>query len=183
MQYSEEKLINGCIQNEYKAQKVLFKKYRNILLGVCLRYCHNKEEAEDVLLIGFYRIYKSIDKYKENGNFLNWMKRIVANAAIDSYRKNKKYNIHDNVEDIENINFDTEIIPENLTMNEILNTITELAPGYRMVFNLFVFEGYSHKEIAGMMNISESTSKTQLRKARIILQKKIYQLDPAYKNG
>ncbi len=180
MQFAEDEIIQGCIRNEYKAQKMLFKKYRNILLGVCMRYCQTKEEAEDVLLIGYYRIYKNIGKYKDSGSFESWMKRIVINVAIDNYRKNKKYYYHDNIDDLENIRLTSEILPDNLTMDEILQTVNELSPGYRMVFNLYTFEGYFHKEIANMLDISESTSKTQLRKARLNLRKKLHKLDSTY---
>lgn len=180
MPFTEDKIIKGCVQNEYKAQKMLFRKYRNILLGVCLRYCQTKDEAEDVLLIGFYRIYKNIYKYKDTGSFESWMKRVVINVAIDNYRKNKKYYHHDNIDDHENIRFASDSFTESISRDEILRTVNELSPGYRMVFNLFVLEGYSHKEIANMLDISESTSKTQLRKARLILQKKLHKLDSTY---
>lgn len=179
MQFTEEKIIRGCVRNEYKAQKMLYKNYHNVLMGICLRYCHTNDEAEDVLLIGYYRIYKNIDKYNGKGSFENWMKRIVVNAAIDNYRKNKKYYHHDNIDDLENIHEAAEPLPESFTMDELLQTVRELAPGCRLVFNLYSMEGYSHKEIADMLGITESTSKTQLRKARLGLRKKLLKLSPA----
>ncbi|MFA5416975.1 MAG: sigma-70 family RNA polymerase sigma factor [Bacteroidales bacterium] len=142
MQLTEEKLIIGCIRNEYKAQKMLYKNYYNFLMGISLRYCQSRDEAEDVLLIGFYRIYKNIEKYNGKGSFENWMKRIVVNAAIDNYRKNKKYYHHDDIEALENLPDESNPMPENVPIEEIRKAVNDLSPGYRMVFNLYCFEGY-----------------------------------------
>lgn len=149
-------------------------------MGISLRYCHSREEAEDVLLIGFYRIYKNIEKYNGKGSFENWMKRIVVNAAIDNYRKNKKYYHHDDIYELENLPDESEPMPENVPIEEIRKAVNDLSPGYRVVFNLYCFEGYQHGEIAEMLGITESTSKSQLRKARLSLRKKLEELNLNY---
>lgn len=177
MQSTEEKIISGCIRSEYKAQKLLYSTYYNSLMGICLRYCHTRDEAEDVLLIALYRIYKSIGKYNGSGSFEGWMKRIVVNAAIDNYRKNSKYYGHDNIDDLEDLAQESEPLPADLPIDEIRKAVNDLSPGYRLIFNLYSFEGYSHKEIANMLDITESTSKSQLRKARLILRKKLLALN------
>lgn len=180
MHSDEEKIISGCIRNEYKSQKMLYSKYYNVLMGICLRYCKSKAEAEDVLLMGFHRIYKNIKKYDSRGSFENWLKRITVNIAIDNYRKNVKYYYHNDVDDF----IDNEILSEqmhhNFTADEITRKVNELSDGNRMVFNLYVIDGYSHTEIADILDISVSTSKTHLRRARLSLQKKLIELNPDF---
>ncbi|NQU35654.1 MAG: sigma-70 family RNA polymerase sigma factor [Bacteroidetes bacterium] len=176
MQSDNEKIISGCIRNEYKSQKILYKKYYNVLMGLCLRYCQSKDEAEDVLLTGFYRIFRNIKKYDGTGSFENWIKRIVVNAAIDNFRKNSKYYYHDNIDDFIDKEILSETMHDNFSSNDILEKVNELSEGSRVVFNLFTIEGYSHKEIAEILNVSESTSKTQLRRAKISLKKKLLEI-------
>ena len=176
MQLDIEEIISGCIRNEYKSQKMLYRKYYNVLMGICCRYCKSKAEAEDVLLIGFYRIYKNIKKYNGKGSFENWIKRIVVNVAIDNYRKNNKYYYHDDIDNFIDNEMLSEPMYDNFTANDILEKVSELPDGSRVVFNLFTIEGYSHKEIAEILHISESTSKTQLQRAKSSLQKKLHEL-------
>lgn len=170
MYSTEKEIINGCLNRKRKAQKALFEKYHAPLMGICMRYSRSRSEAEDVLMMGFTRIFKKISLYSGKGSFEGWMKKIVVHIAIDNFRKNNKYYFHDQYEDLHRELDYAEYIPDNLSLNDIMKTIQELPPGYRMVFNLFAIEGYSHKEIAEMLNISESTSKTQLLKARKKLQ-------------
>jgi len=181
MQSIEQKIIRGCIRNEYKAQKMLYNKYYNLLMGVCLRYSHTKDEAEDVLIIGFYRIYKNMEKYNGKGSFENWMKRIVVNAAIDNYRKNNKHYHDEKVEDMESLADESGPLPEDLPIEEVRKAVNHLPSGYRMVFNLYSFEGYSHHDIAQMLDISVSTSKSQLRKARMALREQLQVLYHQFK--
>ena len=170
MYSTEKEIIEGCLKRKRRAQKVLFEKYHASLMGICMRYSKSKSEAEDVLLMGFTRILKKIKTYSGKGSFEGWMKRIVVNIAIDNYRHNNKYYFHESIEethvDLEFANY----IPDNLAVEEILKTIQNLPNGYRIVFNLFAIEGYSHKEIAEKLGITESTSKTQFLKARKKLQ-------------
>lgn len=145
------------------------------MLGVCLRYSSSKDEAEDIMLTGFLNIFNKIETYDNKGSFEGWIRRIMVNTAIDNYRKNKKHYSHTDIETL-----DTEEIPsmvtdffDNLSTQDILAMVQQLPTGYRMVFNLFAIEGYNHGEIAEMLGISANTSKTQLHKARMMLQKRL----------
>lgn len=170
MYTTEKEIISGCLKRKRKAQKALFEKYHAPLMGICMRYSKSRAEAEDVLMMGFTRIFRKINLYSGKGSFEGWMKKIMVRMAIDNFRKNNKYYFHEQYEDLYKEIDHATYIPDNLSLNEILQTIQELPPGYRMVFNLFAIEGYSHKEIADMLGITESTSKTQLLKARKKLQ-------------
>jgi len=173
-----ENLIDGCIKGKPKARKELFHRYRKMLLGICLRYSRDKSEAEDILLEGFVLIYSKIQSYSFEGSFEGWMKKIVVHTAIDYYRKNKKENAHDNIEDHYDMASESVDAFKLLSAKDILLLIQSMPSGYKMVFNLFAIEGYSHKEIAEKMKISVSTSKSQLRKARSwLIQKVSYNID------
>lgn len=149
------------------------------MLGVCMRYASNRDEAEDIVQEGFIKVFQRITSFRREGSFEGWIKRIMINQALNHYRKNRKQPYHSVIEEID----ETEILnleePEPLDpipADTLLNMIQKLPEGYRMVFNLYVFEEYSHKEIAESLNVSESTSKTQLLKARRLLRKKIIEL-------
>jgi len=174
---TEKELVRRCQQKSAKAQKLLYKKYHRGLLGICMRYGKSKAEAEDVLQMAMLKIYKSIDGYSGEGSFEGWMKRIVVNVAIDNFRKNSKYYYHDDIDEAYESTLNSGIIPDDLEVKDILGTIQQLAPGYRMVFVLYAIEGYSHKEIAEKLGITESTSKTQLRKARLKLQQMLHSIN------
>lgn len=168
-----EKLIEGCIKGKQKARRELFRRYRSMLLGICLRYSRDKSEAEDVLLEGFMQIYSKIGSFSYEGSFEGWMKKVMVHTAIDYFRKNRKENFHHNIDDYQEIVSDDIDSLNQLSAKEILTLIQAMPQGYRIVFNLFAIEGYSHKEIAEKFKINESTSKSQLRKARMWLMKKI----------
>jgi len=168
-----EKLIEGCIKGKQKARRELFRRYRSILLGVCLRYSRDKSEAEDILLEGFMQIYSKIGSFNGTGSFEGWMKKVMVHTAIDYFRKNRKENFHENIDDYSEIISDDKDILNHLGAKEILNLIQSMPQGYRIAFNLFAIEGYSHKEIAEKLQFTESTSKSQVRKARFWLMKKI----------
>ena len=177
MNISEKELIKLCKQKKAKAQKLLYDTYHRSLLGICLRYAKSYEEAEDLLQSGMIRIFRTINTYNDVGSFEGWMKRIITNLAIDNFRKNQKHYFHSNIDDLEN---DTSVechFDSNLDAKKIIEIIQNLPDGYRIVFNLFAIEGFSHKEIAGKLGITESTSKTQLRKARIKLQTLLNELN------
>ena len=178
--YSEEKIIHGCKKGKRSAYSMLYKKYAGMMLGICTRYCKNREEAEDVMQDGFIKVFTNIDKFREEGSFEGWIKRIMVNTAINSYQKNQKLNNQQNFEDLENVGELLEISAEEenknelpYSKNELQDAILSLPEGYKMVFNLFAVEGYSHKEISEMLEISESTSKSQLFKARKFIIKKL----------
>jgi RNA polymerase sigma-70 factor (ECF subfamily) len=133
-----------------------------------LRYAKDRESAEDILQEGFVKIFNSLEKFRGDGSFEGWVRRIMVNTAVEYYRKNiKMYPIVSIEEQVKETDFDT--IGDDLEVADIYNMINSLSPGYRTVFNLYVVEGYSHKEVAEMLNISEGTSKSQLARARYLL--------------
>ncbi len=173
MKSEMNQIINGCIKGKQKARKELFKLYHKTLLGTCLRYSRDKSEAEDILLEGFIQIYSRIETYSGNGSFEGWMRKIIINTAIDYFRKNKKENFHQNIDDYNYLPSDEADILKQISAKEIMSLIQSMPQGYRVVFNLYAIEGYSHKEIADLLKVTESTSKSQVRKARIWLMKRL----------
>ncbi len=161
-----ETLINGCAKGKNKARRELFNRYKRELLGICMRYARDKSEAEDILLEGFIQIYSKVKTYEGRGSFEGWMKRIIVNTAIDYFRKYRRENMHQNIDDYMEVTNPDQDAFMKLNEKEILTLIQSLPAGYRVVFNLFAIEGYSHAEIADRLGITVSTSKSQLRKAR-----------------
>ncbi len=176
---SEELLIEGCIEGDRYAQKMLFENYRATMFAICMRYAKNKMEAEDVMIDGFMMIYSNMATFKKKGSFEGWMKRIMVNTAINNYRLNYKNYLVSSLDDEKHIEIsdETEIYKDDLSSKILMDMIQSLPDGYRMVFNLFEIEGYSHKEIASMFNVSVSTTKTQLFYAKKALQNKIAKLN------
>ncbi len=178
---SDDQLIHDCRKGKKQAYSLLYKKYASVLLGMCMRYTQNRQEAQDVLQEGFIKIFQKIDTFQGKGSFEGWMKRIMVNTAINYYKKNKKYQVQEsldadhsrqvsNNEEEENVWVETE---EPLSRELLLKLVNDLPAGYRLVFNMYVFEGLTHKEIAGELGISEGTSKSQLAKARKQLKTKV----------
>ena len=176
----EEKILKGCKEGDRQAQGELYKMYASSMFGVCLRYSHNREDAEDVLHEAFVKVFSNIGLYRGQGSFEGWIRRIMVNASIDHYRSRLKHQFV-NIDDINIGNEDTgnEINEDNILGDndgrpgpqDIMNLIQKLPDGYRMVLNLFVLEKHNHKEISEMLGISESGSKSQLFKARRYLRK------------
>jgi RNA polymerase sigma-70 factor (ECF subfamily) len=153
-------------------QKMLYDKYAAKLFGIALRYAQSQEDAKDILQDGFVKVFKNLSKFKGTGSFEGWMRRIMVNTAIEHYRKkNQTYEIQESHE--ESITDRDLTALDKLAAEEILNMVKALPNGYRTVFNLFAIEGFSHKEIADMLNISEGTSKSQYARAKALLQEKI----------
>lgn len=154
---------------------MLYKKYAVLMLGVCLRYSKNKSEAEDVLQDGFIKVFSNIKKFRKEGSFEGWIKRIMINTALVNARNNIKHYYHTDIAEIEQqiSAEDEEHIKEAISSKDLMKFIQVLPDGYRIVFNLFVFEKFSHKEISELLNISESTSKSQLSRARSLLRKSV----------
>lgn len=167
---SDEELVQRCINNDAAAQEYLFKHFSGKLLGLCARYCESIEEAEDVLQDGFIKIFQKMESFRNQGSLEGWMKRIMVNTALDAFRKNKnsRYNI-----DIETIEYPSEqyTVTDSMEAKDLMKIIRSMPPGFRTIFNLFAIEGYPHKEIAQMLGITESTSKSQYSRARVYLQK------------
>lgn len=172
-----ERIINGCLANDRRAQEELFRLYYGKMLGVCMRYKSDRDSAEEILQEGFIKIFDKLDAFDYKGSFEGWMRRIMANTAIDSIRKSKKDPmLTDNDEDFKLGSENPMVIQEELDLIELkadvaLEAIESLSPAYRSVFNLYVMEDYSHKEIAEILGISEGTSKSNLSKAKANLQK------------
>lgn len=167
-------LINGCLKGNRKDQELLYRRHAAKLYAVCLQYSGNDEEARDILQEGFIKIFENLVHYKFEGSFEGWLRRIIVNTALEKYRS--KHNLY-RVDDINQIP-EPNAEPENedyagLEASDLLGIIKELPPKYRIAFNLFAIEGYSHKEISEMMNISEGTSKSNLSRARVILQRRV----------
>jgi len=167
-------LIKLCLDNNRQAQKAMYDKYAPKMLSVCRRYIKDLQYAEDVMVIAFFKIFKRLNQFENKGSFEGWIKRIMVNEAISYLRSQKDYYINE-VTDTDN---SEEAVAEmNLDMEQWQNLIDELPKGCQMVFNLYVFEEYKHQEIAEQLQISISTSKTQLAHARKILQQKIMHLE------
>ena len=166
-----KEIIAACRARDRKAQRMLYNEFSPIFLGICRRYFKSPDEAEDSMIRGFYKILSEIEKYRGEGSFQGWMRRIIVNECLMILRKKKK--VFSDLEIVDDISGQSPQIYSELNKNDLLNLLDNLPVGYRTVFNLFVIEGYSHKEISDKMNISISTSKTQLRKAKIKLQEMI----------
>lgn len=167
-------IIKGCIAGNRRDQELLYRRHAPRLYAVCLQYSDNDEEARDILQDGFIKIFENLINFKNEGSFEGWMRRIIVNTALEKYRS--RHNLY-RVDDIDMIP-EPDADPDNedysgLEAIDLLNIIRELPPKYRMVFNLYAIEGYAHKEISRMMKISEGTSKSNLSRARLILQKKV----------
>lgn len=163
--FNESNLIRACIRNEKWAQKLIYEEYYSGMLGVCMRYANNDEDALDILHEGFIKVFKYIGKYKPGTSLHAWIRRIMVNTAIDYYRKAIRRRTEDITEAYQLSTQDADAVSQ-CSEKEILAAVQQLSPAYRAVFNLYVIEGYSHKEIAEYLNITESTSRSNLVKAR-----------------
>lgn len=169
-----EQLIKQCIKNDRKAQNELFRMYKDSLFFISLKYCRNEVDAEDNLHDAFITIFQKIKTFKGKGSFEGWMKRITIFKAIDKYKEIKPVAIeinNDLLEDTVEVEND-----EDLSIDQLLKLIQELPDQYRLVFNLYQLDGYSHKEIASLLNISEGTSKSNYHRAKLTLREKINEL-------
>lgn len=158
---TEEKLIELCKQQDRLAQKQLYDKYAKTMFATCKRYLKNTEDAEEALIEGFYKVLSKIDRYEGQGSFEGWIRRIMINEALMFLRKNYKFYDHIEIED--NLTQDFTVnIPDKFSESDIMKLLDELPTGCRTIFNLFVLEGYKHREIADILQISINTSKSQL---------------------
>ncbi|MFD2244816.1 RNA polymerase sigma factor [Pontibacter ruber] len=168
---TEQELIAGCQRADSKAQKCLYERYASPMYGVCLRYLKNQMDAEEALLNGFMKIYKNIGQYEGKGSFEGWVRRVMVNEALGFLRK--KEPLHLAIEDSHVQVAGVSGADHDLAEGELMELLRTLPAGYRAVFNLYAIEGYSHKEIADMLGITEGTSKSQLSKARAMLQRRL----------
>ena len=177
-----QQIIKACKRNNLKAQSQLYSLYKDDLFILCLKYCKNKEEAQDNLQDSFLEIFKSIKSYKGSGSFEGWMKRIIIYNSINKYKKKTPINIEINDEIIEDTTINTVDI-DSVPLDKILECIQELPTRYRMVFNLYELDQYKHQEIAELLNISVNTSKSNLHRAKLILKQRIIDLNPTIFNS
>lgn len=171
---NEKELVSKLQKKDRKAQKYLYEKYSSLFYAICIRYAYSNDEADDMLQEGFIKILFNIQKYLGKGSFEGWMKRIIVNNAVNYYHGNYKYRYHHDITELRDIKSETSDIDESeFSYEELLGMIRELPQGYMQIFNLYAIEGYKHKEIAKMLNISENTSKSQYHRAKKCLQGKI----------
>lgn len=172
---SEANIVSRVKKRDPVAQKALYDKYSSTFYGICLRYLKNTTESEDVLIESFYKIFDKIDQFKEEGSFEGWMKRIVVNNCLMRIRKNSNLNLHVEIEKAYSLKEEPNAVTD-INHKELLALLEDLPNGYRTVFNLYVIEGYKHREIAEILKISINTSKSQLilakKKLRDIYKKK-----------
>lgn len=161
----ERDYIQACIRKERWAQAELYKEFYPKMMGVCLRYSSNSEDAVDILHEGFIKVFKHIEKYKPGTSLVSWIRRIMVNTAIDFYRKKVRRRT-DSLDSAFQVSSNSPNAISMMTTDEILDALQKLSPAYRTVFNLYVIEGYSHREIGELLGITESTSRSNLVKAR-----------------
>jgi RNA polymerase sigma factor (sigma-70 family) len=174
---TETQLIKACIKEDAASQKEVFNRFSGRMMGVCLRYARNTADAEDILQDAFIKVFDKLYQFKFEGSFEGWIRKIVVNTALKKYslRRYEKEVVGYEVKDKD----ETVVEPSayaDLTQKEIMDLVNMLPNGYRLIFNLYVIEGYQHDEIAEMLGIQPGTSRSQLVKARNMLQKQILQL-------
>lgn len=172
----EDELIKGCLRRDSSAQKHLYDTYSSKMYGLCYRYVKDSMEAEDVLVTAFMKVFDKIQQFKGDGSFEGWIRRIVVNEALTYLRRNRSMYLETELEQADR-EPDYNALSDHLEAEDLLKMIQELPSGYRIVFNLYAIDGYSHKEIAEQLGISENTSKSQLSRARTYLQKVLVEHD------
>ena len=168
LEQSEKQLIAACARGERWAQQKIYEEYYGSMMPVCLRYASNHDEALDMLHEGFIKVFSKIGKYQAGTSLGAWIRTLMVNSCIDAYRKNARRRTED-LDSLHNVSYDEPDALSSLTEQEILEAVQALSPAYRAVFNLYAIEGYSHKEIGEALNITESTSRSNLVKARLKL--------------
>jgi RNA polymerase sigma factor (sigma-70 family) len=169
---NEREIVEGCLRGERKSQQLLFEKYYGKMLAVCQRYSKSRDEAKDILQEGFLKVFQKLDQFSFNSPLEAWVRRVMVNTSIDFYRKAASEPIINDIEYAGDVLEQQDVISD-MSHAELLQVLQQLPAGYKLVFNMYVIEGYSHKEIAEELHISEGTSKSQLAKARGYLQKLI----------
>ncbi len=176
LQHDESSFVLACIRKERWAQKKLYEDNYSSMMAVALRYADSNDDALDILHEGFIKIFNNIEKYNIGTSLSAWIKRIVVNTSIDFYRKEKRRRTEELAGDYQHAVYDVDVISQ-LSSEEILSALQQLSPSYRSIFNLYVIEGYNHKEISDMMNITESTCRSNLVKARLKLKTILLKMD------
>ena len=172
----ETELIQGCKRQKAKTQRELYDKYSAIMLGLCRRYVKDVQEAEDVMIKGFMKVFAKINLYEGKGSFEGWIKRIMIHEALSYLRRNKSMYLETEIEAADK-ELDFDRLTNELEAKDLMDMINALPSGYRTIFNLYAIEGYSHKEIGELLEISSNTSKSQLSRARMYLKKKLHEAE------
>ncbi|MDG1157849.1 MAG: RNA polymerase sigma factor [Flavobacteriales bacterium] len=168
---TDQELVQACLKGNGQAQKELFDRYAGRMMAVCVRYAMCYEDAQDILQEGFIKVFEKLKQYSGKGALGAWIRMIMVNTALIHLRKHKKLLLNDELSDGAEFEHQTYTVLENMAADEILELVQALPAGYRTVFNLYAIEGYAHKEIAEMLDITESTSKTQYFKAKAQLKR------------
>lgn len=176
-----QEIIRGCIRKDRSSQYLLYKEFYSYCMGICKRYALSDFDAAEVLNSAFLKVFNHIEKYDPNKPFKAWVGRIMTNTAIDHYRMNLRFTDHDDINEHEYIG-SRAVVYDQLAYSDLLALIQNLSPAYRTVFNLYAIDGYSHEEIAELLNISIGTSKSNLFKARQKLQERLSAIDPVTKS-
>ena len=167
-----ENIISGCLDGDRKSQEQLYKMFSSRMFGLCLQYSNDYDDARDILQEGFIKVFQKLDQFQHKGSFEGWVRRIMINTALEKYRS--QLHLYPLTEkDVKTEEFIFEEIFEKLAASDLIKLVQELSPRYRMVFNMYAIEGYSHKEIGEILGISIGTSKSNLSRARSILQEKV----------
>jgi RNA polymerase sigma factor (sigma-70 family) len=170
---TDEELIKGCLKGTAHYQRLLYQRFAAKMLTVCMRYAINREEAEDTLHEGFIVVFNRLHQFRMDGSFEGWIRKIMLNKAIDAFRKKSPMQTVVDIGDVSDEIAAPEDVLSTIGFNDLLRMVQELPPTYKMVFNLYVFEGMSHKEISDMLGTAVATSKSNLFNARALLKKKI----------
>ena len=173
--YTDKELIEHCLENDPRAQEFLYKRFSRRMYGVCLRFARNTLEADDILQEGFIKVFSFLKDFRHDGSLEGWIRRTIVNTAINYYNSKQNEWNETSIDKAESYQSVSEDILDKISTADLLNLIQELPEGYRMVFNLYIIEGYNHQEIAEMLKISENTSKSQLSRARMALQERLVQ--------
>jgi RNA polymerase sigma-70 factor (ECF subfamily) len=173
---TEAQLISALKRGESRAHKIVYERFAGKMLAVCTRYCANRDDAEEVMLDGFMRVFEKIGQFREDGSFEGWIRRIMVTESLMFLRRNKQWRQEIPIDEV-TIEPDYEWADTAIHENDLLKMVHQLPDGYRTVFNLYAIEGYAHAEIAEMLGISEGTSKSQLSRARMLLQANLKKLE------
>lgn len=172
---NQDEILKGCVNGKRQAQNTLYRQFAAKMYGVCLRYAKDSTDAEDILQDGFVKVFQHIGSFKNEGSLEGWIRRIIVNTALEKFRKkNPLYPVGEIYEVAKNLKYDD--IDGHIAVQELMGLVQKLPPGYKVVFNLYAIEGYSHKEISEQLGISEGTSKSQLARARATLQEEVVKL-------
>lgn len=173
---TETQLIAALKRGDSRAHKVVYERFAGKMLAICTRYCANRADAEEVMLDGFMRVFEKVGQFREDGSFEGWVRRVMVTESLMFLRKNKQWRQEISIDDVP-VEPDYEWADTAIRENDLLRMVNQLPDGYRTVFNLYAIEGYAHAEIAEMLGISEGTSKSQLSRARTMLQLNLKKLE------